>query len=54
MCEDKEGESKVLQYFGNMRHNLAAIDAFAKFVKVMMSRLLDTLLVLFVRCSSIA
>ena len=29
-----EGESKVLQYFGNMRHNLAASDALATVMKV--------------------
>ena len=28
------GESKVLQYFSNMRHNLAAPDTFAEVVKV--------------------
>ena len=28
-------ESKVLQYFGNMRHGLIAIDAFAKIQKMM-------------------
>ena len=28
------GESKVLQYFDNVRHNSTALDAFAKFVKV--------------------
>ena len=26
---------KVLQYFGNVRHNLATLDAFAKIIKVM-------------------
>ena len=29
------GESKVLQYFGNMRHSLAALDSFAEVVTVM-------------------
>ena len=28
------GERKFLQYFGNIKHNLAALDAFAKVVKV--------------------
>ena len=27
-------ESKVLQYYGNMRHNLAVLDAFVEVVKV--------------------
>ena len=27
------GQSKVLQYFGNLRYNLAALDAFAEVVK---------------------
>ena len=26
------GESNVLQYFGNVKHNLAALDTFAKLV----------------------
>ena len=30
-----EGELKVLQYLGNMKSNLAALNAFAKFVKMM-------------------
>ena len=29
-----EGESKVLQYFGNMRHISAVLDAFAEVVKL--------------------
>ena len=29
-----EGESKVLQYFYNMKHKLAALDAFAEVVKI--------------------
>ena len=29
-CKFYQGESKVLQYFGNVRHNLAASDAFSK------------------------
>ena len=32
MCSD---ESKDLQYFSNLRHNSATIDAFAKAMKVM-------------------
>ena len=30
-----EGESKVLQYFGNVRHNTTALDGSAKVVKMM-------------------
>ena len=29
------GESKILQYFNNVRYNLAVPDAFAEVVKVM-------------------
>ena len=29
-----QGESKVLQNFGNLRYNLTALDVFAKVVKV--------------------
>ena len=35
MFQKYQGESKVLQYFGSMRHNLAAPDAFAEVMKVM-------------------
>ena len=30
MVDSIEGESKVLQYFGNIMHNLATTDAFAE------------------------
>ena len=30
-----EDEPKLLQYFGDMRHNLATLDVFAEVVKVM-------------------
>ena len=29
-----QAESKVLQYFANMKHNLASLDAFAMVVKM--------------------
>ena len=30
-----EGETKVLQYFGNVKHNFVALERFAKIMKVM-------------------
>ena len=42
----KNGESKVLQYFGNVGHNLAALDAFSEVVKLTNHiRLWDTKLI---------
>ena len=41
-----KGESKVLQYFGNVKHNLAAVNVFNEVVKVVNYTGLSEMLIL--------